>query len=262
MKFSIIIPCYNSEKYIEKCLRSIFNQTLNKKEYEVIIIDDGCTDNTIKIAQNYPAIFLKTSRRKAGGARNKGIDNAKGEYLIFLDSDDELYSNDCLEKLFNFIKDEDLIYLPLITTNSKTGELEIRKMAPSTTKEDMIANTTLLGPAYRCIRKETLGDIHFTEEIYYEDVLYAMKIMCKAEKISCFEDTFYKYNKHLDSMTHSSFSIEKQIDFISDALKLIKLATTYPKYFNAIMQRLERIDINKRMNDIYIQLNEEQKKYI
>ena len=140
MKFSVIIPCYNTQEYIESCLNSVFKQTLSKQEYEVIVIDDGCTDNTVALAKKYPIKLLKTDRRKAGGARNKGIDSAQGEYLIFLDSDDEIYSLDCLEKLFNQINGEDIIYLTLVTTNIKTGEKEVRKMEPNTTKEEMLAN--------------------------------------------------------------------------------------------------------------------------
>lgn len=257
MKFSIIIPCYNTQEYIESCLNSVFNQTLSKQEYEVIVIDDGCTDNTIELAKKYPIKLLKTNRRKAGGARNKGIDNAQGEYLIFLDSDDEIYSPNCLEKLYNQIKGEDIIYLTLVTTNTKTGKKEIRKMEPNTTKEDMLANTTLLGPAYRCIKRETLGDIHFSEEVYYEDVLYAMKIICKAEKIGYFSDDFYKYTKREDSMSHSKFSIEKQLDFISEAVKIVTLATEYPNYSSYIMQRVDRINIKQRIEDVYNQINEE-----
>ena len=98
-KFSIIIPNYNEEKYIKRCLESIFNQTINKSNYEVIVIDDGSTDNSIEIIKQYNVKLLNSNRLGAGGVRNKWINIAKGKYIILLDGDDYLYKNDVLEKL-------------------------------------------------------------------------------------------------------------------------------------------------------------------
>ena len=97
-KYSVIIPNYNKEKYVKECLDSIFNQTLSKDMYEVIVIDDGSTDNSLDIIKNYDVKLLRTNRKRAGGARNVGIDAAQGEYIIFVDSDDYLYSNEVFEK--------------------------------------------------------------------------------------------------------------------------------------------------------------------
>lgn len=98
-KFSIIIPNYNKEKYIRRCLNSIVTQSINKQNYEVIVIDDGSTDGSIDIIKEYDVKLLNSNRLGAGGTRNKGIDIAKGKYIILLDSDDYLYKNDILEKL-------------------------------------------------------------------------------------------------------------------------------------------------------------------
>ena len=103
-KFSIIIPCYNEEKYIKRCLNSIFEQTLNRQNYEVIVIDDGSSDSSTNIAKEYDIKLLNSNRLGAGGARNVGIDNAKGEYIILLDADDYLYKNDVLEKLVEMLR--------------------------------------------------------------------------------------------------------------------------------------------------------------
>lgn len=95
-KISIIIPVYNVEKYIERCLESILNQTFN--EYEVIIVNDGSTDNSGKICDKYSEINknINVIHKKNGGvssARNLGIDVAKGEYIAFIDPDDFIDSN-------------------------------------------------------------------------------------------------------------------------------------------------------------------------
>ena len=81
VKFSIIIPNYNKEEYVADTLDSIFNQTY--KNFEVIVIDDASSDNSLEIIKKYDCIILHTNRLRAGGARNKGLDKATGDYIIF-----------------------------------------------------------------------------------------------------------------------------------------------------------------------------------
>ena len=93
---SIIVPIYNAEKYISKCLDSIINQT--KKELEIILINDGSTDRTEEIIKKYQdkrIRYFKNKNQGIGKTRNFGIDKAKGKYLLFLDSDDFLVENAC-----------------------------------------------------------------------------------------------------------------------------------------------------------------------
>ena len=95
---SVIIPVYNVENYIEKCLNSIVNQTYNN--LEIIIIDDGSTDNSIaiaeKIAENDKRIrIISQVNQGVSSARNLGLDNASGEYILFIDSDDWLDLETC-----------------------------------------------------------------------------------------------------------------------------------------------------------------------
>ena len=85
-KYSIIIPVYNVEKYIKKCLDSVFNQSY--KDYEVIVINDGSKDESMKIVDKYDVIRIDQENKGLSAARNKGCSIAKGEYLLFLDSDD------------------------------------------------------------------------------------------------------------------------------------------------------------------------------
>ena len=85
-KFSIIVPVYNVENYIKKCLDSIFDQTY--KDYEVIVVNDGTKDNSMNIVNNYKVKIVTQKNQGLSAARNHGVEKAKGEYLIFLDSDD------------------------------------------------------------------------------------------------------------------------------------------------------------------------------
>lgn len=100
---SIITPVYNTEKYLSECLDSIFSQTI--KDFELICVDDGSTDNSLNILNNYQNKHknLKIISQKNGGpgvARNTGIDNALGKYICFWDSDD-IFEPDALEKMYN-----------------------------------------------------------------------------------------------------------------------------------------------------------------
>ena len=106
IKVSVIVPIYNTEKYVVECLESIVNQTL--KEIEIICIDDGSTDNSIEIVKCYSNI--KIIHQKHSGlsiARNTGMQNANGEYIYFCDSDDILVTN-ALEELYNYSKKNNL----------------------------------------------------------------------------------------------------------------------------------------------------------
>ena len=99
IKFSIIIPAYNGEKFIGECLDSIFSQTY--KNLEVIVVNDCSTDNTLKVLEGYQQIkvFSTPVNSRQGAARNIGLDNCTGDYVLFIDADDALYVSDVLWKL-------------------------------------------------------------------------------------------------------------------------------------------------------------------
>ena len=108
-KVSILIPCYNVEKYIRQCMDSVINQTL--KEIEIICVDDGSTDNSLTILENYAQrdkriqIFSQQNLH-AGIARNHGLEKASGKYVHFMDSDDLLIDNNVYENLYKIIKSQ------------------------------------------------------------------------------------------------------------------------------------------------------------
>lgn len=113
MKFSIVIPSYNSAKYTEKLIKSILNQTYTN--YEIIFVDDVSADDSVKIAKKllkkpHKVIELK-SKRLSGGARNVGICEATGDYIVCIDSDDWLKDDYVLEDIANKLNDEDIMFL-------------------------------------------------------------------------------------------------------------------------------------------------------
>ena len=101
-KFSIIVPVYNVEEYIDDCLKSIKSQTF--KDYEVIVVNDGTKDNSMDIVKNYDVEIINQENGGLSSARNTGVKKAKGEYLIFLDSDDYI-EKDLLKKINDSLKD-------------------------------------------------------------------------------------------------------------------------------------------------------------
>ncbi len=110
-KISVIIPVFNVEEYLEQCLESVINQTL--KDIEIILIDDGSTDSSINICEKYRKNdnrikFIAQKNQGSGAARNRGLDTANGEFVIFLDSDDFYPESDILETLYNKAKEHNV----------------------------------------------------------------------------------------------------------------------------------------------------------
>lgn len=130
MKFSIITVCKNSENSIENTLLSVINQTY--KNYEHIIVDGVSTDNTISIIEKYRDNISKVISEPDDGlydAMNKGINLASGDYLFFLNSDDQYFNNEILEKVAEQIQnsDYDLIYGDIAVSDNETGKVSIQK---------------------------------------------------------------------------------------------------------------------------------------
>jgi len=119
MKLSIIIPVYNAEQYLQKCLESVFNQNLPLQNYEVICINDGSTDASLSILnkfqeENTNVKVVSTENKGPAHARNRGLENAKGNYITFLDSDDQIFPN-TLSEILNKLEEEGIeILYPMI----------------------------------------------------------------------------------------------------------------------------------------------------
>ena len=104
--FSIIVPEHNSVEFMRKGLDSIKNQSF--KDYELIIVCDSCTDNTVEIAYEYTDKVIETDGKSAGVARNAGLDAAEGEWILFMDDDDWWLHEYAFEQLANYIKENNV----------------------------------------------------------------------------------------------------------------------------------------------------------
>lgn len=119
-KFSIIIPVYNVEEYIDKCLESVFNQT--EKDFEVIVVNDGTKDNSMSIVEKYPVKIINQKNQGLSVARNHGVEKAQGDYLIFLDSDD-YWNKDLLKEINKSLKNNpDVVRFQIQETYENSSE--------------------------------------------------------------------------------------------------------------------------------------------
>ncbi|MFA7188240.1 MAG: glycosyltransferase [Alphaproteobacteria bacterium] len=111
-KISVIIPLYNTEKYIGDCLDSVLSQ--NYPNLEIIVVDDGSTDNSVLIAKSYKVNVIEQKNMGVSVARNTGINAATGEYIHFIDADDKLLNNDFYERVMNGIGNADIAVVGVV----------------------------------------------------------------------------------------------------------------------------------------------------
>ncbi len=245
MKFSIIIPNYNKEIYIKECLDSITNQTLDKSKYEVIFVDDGSTDNSLEIASKYDIKILHSNRLRSGGARNLGISASKGEYLIFIDSDDYLSNNTVLEKLDKLIKSEDIIYFNYTKIFLDNSTTEIIQDVVSL--KERIETTKFLGVPTYCVKRSIVSDLKFLEKCTYEDVLFTMTVLCKCTSEAYFNESFFTYRKVENSNTTTEVGEKQMIDLIIQISSMHYLCLDYPQYKNEILKRINNDKLEARV---------------
>ena len=244
-KYSVIIPDYNKEKYVKECLDSIFNQTLSKDMYEVIVIDDGSTDNSLDIIKNYDVKLLRTNRKRAGGARNVGIDAAQGEYIIFVDSDDYLYSNEVFEKLDKIIDGKDIVFFDFEEDDfgKKRTILEDRNSIA-----EKLEKTKRLGCTTKCFKRELIGTTRFTENTAYEDVNFTLECLCKCKSYDYLGSCFFTYRRVENSNTTQEISGTVMTDLLMEISKLYYLCFKYPQYKMCILNRIKADKLDTRLN--------------
>lgn len=179
MKFSIVIPSYNAERWIKKCLNSVLNQTY--KNYEIILVDDLSSDNTIEIAKKilkkpHKIIELK-SKRLNGGTRNEGINNATGDYIINIDGDDYLHDNKVLEDIKNFIElteYPDVIYTGFEMINKDSSD-EVHLCIYN---DEELINNHFAAAWLKVVKKELYVKYPFPEGTLFEDRIQNYEMIC------------------------------------------------------------------------------------
>lgn len=230
---SVILPVYNTEKYLNNCVMSIVQQTY--KNFEVIVVDDGSNDNSISIAKelleshgiNHKIIFQENSG--VAVARNKGIENSLGEWLICIDSDDWI-DIDTFEILLDSVKDEPVVFFDFIlekrteiyTKNNKDINF-IEMTGPQAFHSYYSRKSKFISPA-AMIRKDFLlkHKIYYDEQCKFaEDDLFVWKLLSVAENICYVKEKKYHYVMH-DNSTMTSSTIDKYISALEPSIQVSK----------------------------------------
>lgn len=238
---SIIVPIYNAEKYLKKCLDSLINQT--KKELEFILINDGSTDNSeniIKSNKDKRIIYIKQENKGIGKTRNLGIKHARGKYIMFLDSDDYLELNAC-ERLYLKCEKEkiDLLVCDFYKEYHDSKEpIYIPFFETATLKEKPdLLNIINLGPSNKLFLKELIitNNIKFEENKKYEDIPFVMGSLIHAKKIAKLNECLHYYVIHSNSET--TVRDERCFDLL-EVVKKIRNKYQNKKYISDELNKL------------------------
>ena len=241
IKVSIVLPIYNVEKYLPKCLNCLINQTL--KDIEIICVNDESTDNSLQILENYAK---KNSRIKIinqpnagpGVARNKGIDAAKGEFLAFCDPDDWVDEN-AYENLYDTAKanEADVVEYAVAVHEEKNGKIKIKnnlyesnivniKEKPYLLFRGILASWNKLCLT-RLIKE---NNILFSEGYCAEDMLFTISLKSVANKILYTNKPFYHYLHRKSSITHKKSATNYLVPFfIADVWNFLQKKGIYNK---------------------------------
>lgn len=213
-KVSVIVPIYNAEKYLCDCLGSLLLQTINSEDMEVLLINDGSTDHSQVICERYAKLypFFKVfSQENAGvsAARNRGIQEAQGKYIMFLDSDDEL-TEDTIERVADFFDkhycETDIVTYPERTYLS-TGQVKSPHVRYKTLTQTGIYDATESIYLFQvrlnvAVKNQKENNILFDEEMgYHEDQKYCSEIIRSKMKLGFVEGCEYKYKLHDGNIT-------------------------------------------------------------
>lgn len=223
---SVIIPIYNSEIFLSKCLNSVVNQTYSN--IEIILVNDGSKDKSEKICNNYVNKYsnIKLINQENSGvssARNAGIKSSKGKYIVFIDSDDYI-DNDMVQCLYDSMKNtgSDMAICNVHNNNSL-------KNIPSIINKEQALNFILdkdkfCGyPVNKIYKSELVKDILFDNNVKIcEDLLFNCQYISQIDKISIIDKKLYHYNKNPESAINNKANLNKNTA-IDAYMKLISL---------------------------------------
>lgn len=243
MKVSLIIPVYNVERFIKKCLDSVESQTY--KDLEVVIVNDGSTDSSLEIIEEYvrknPAfVCYSIENRGQGGARNYGVRKAAGDYIFFLDSDDYI-APDCIEKLAARAEEDES---DIVVCNNydvrEDGKIlfsykNSHRKNPVTIYDEPALLLNRICPWGKLYRRELFSELEFVSE-WYEDLRLIPKLYLKARKISYVDEPLVYYVLRKGS-TMNNRNLERNlviIDAFEDLIGYYKNEGVYPVFKNEL----------------------------
>ncbi len=246
---SIIVPIYNVERYVKKCLDSIVVQTYNN--LEIILVDDGSTDNSPSICDEYAARDSRISviHKPNGGlssARNAALDVFKGEYVTFIDGDD-VVGKRYVEALFELVEkfSVELSQVMFRSVSEKESEIAPEGSADSrlyTQKEalrDMMGQQHITNSAcYKLYARHLFDDIRYPLNVYFEDVAVTYKIIFMVDRVAYSSEVLYDYIKRESSITRSKFSTKAMACIYYAEEMITAILKKYPDLYRECYARL------------------------
>jgi len=248
IKFSIIVPIYNIENYLEKCMISLINQTY--QHMEIILINDGSTDSCDEICMKYEAlderiIYIKKENGGVSSARNVGIQKMTGDYVWFVDGDDYIELN-AVERLVNKLKNKDLdilVFNYFSVKNDVIKKIEMKYQNEGIEKDKlyMIQLPMPWAKVYQVNLFKNNG-ILFKEGIIYEDLALIPTLVNDTVKIDFCDDALYYYVQREGSTMHKNIFKEK-VDDKFTALEALRLEFENNHYFEKYKSEIEYLHI-------------------
>ena len=245
---SIIVPIYNAEKYLDSCIQSVLRQTYTN--WEFILIDDGSTDKSGRIAEEYGFADERITvfHQKNLGvslARNQGIDEATGNYVVFLDADDELIE-DCLAKTVNIAEETNAdVVAGRSCENQELFQDRIIWTGAEALENSLKDHLFTYSACAKLIRREFIGKTRFTPDIRInEDSYFVFQLLCKQNVFVLTNDVIYYYRANSESSSRTVFS-EKYFDIlkVSD-LKYKKIEEQFPQMHDLAKNMLLKARMN------------------
>ena len=255
MIVSIIIPVYNVEKYLSRCIESVIGQTY--EHIEIILVNDGSTDHSLEICEKYKIVDkrIKIINKNNGGlssARNAGIDECSGDYIYFLDSDDYI-SRDCIEYLVKLMEENnsDISIMPMMyvseATNSEIAFSGNEKIvildSEKAIKESLYQRLFTCCAPSKLYKRSVIGDIRFPLGRISEDLATCHLFLDSATSIVYTNRHSYYYRQQNNSIMH--IFNPKRLDAIEWAKEIEKFCVSkYPNIMDAAICRTFNVAIH------------------
>lgn len=252
---SVIIPVYNTAEYLPRCLNSVVNNTY--KKLEIILVDDGSTDGSSKICDEFEKmdsrfIVMHQENKGQASARNKALDIAKGDYIVFIDSDDFIH-NRYFEIMLETLKktDSDIVMCEL--TRDMDYDDFFSQSSFSIAEEDkhsLILSTYTgewernIAPWNKIYKKVIFDNLRFPVGKKYEDAMVTYKALMKAAKISCVDIIMYYWYRNNNSTTSQR---SNAITLLDRELALREQMNYYPQNYDDVNKAARRFYLNQML---------------
>jgi glycosyltransferase involved in cell wall biosynthesis len=238
-KISVIVPIYNVEKYLEKCINSLLSQTL--EDIQIILVNDGSKDNSGNIAKEYEknnkdrVIYVEKENGGLSDARNYGLKYATGDFIAFLDSDDYIEKN-AYEKMYNKAIEENADYVECDFLWEFPNKIRVDKQYPYKNKKEMLSFVRVVA-WNKLIKRQLIIDnnLEFPKGLRYEDVEFTYKLIPFINKFAYVDKPFIHYVQREGSIANVQNERTAEIfNVLDNVIEFYKKNNIYEEYRNEL----------------------------